>query len=279
MIIKLLIVIIIAAVAILLVWRFRDHQADAAEMRRLISLQPTDPESFSISMVADLPEPARRYFKFTIAEGTLLSTVAKIEMTGQFSLGNKADPNYIAMTATQVLAPSEGFVWKMSGGKGLMRMSGSDSAHWTRFWLTGLFPVARFGGDPDHKRSAYGRYVAEASIWAPAALLPGPGIRWEALDNNSARVIIHNDEFEQAVDVTVNEHGQPVEIQFQRWSNANPNKVHRLQPFGAFVSDFRDVGGFQLPFHVEAGNQFGTDGYFPFFIAEVREIQFPKAGL
>lgn len=33
--------------------------------------------------------------------------------------------------------------------------------------------------------------------------------------------------------------GQPIEVSFQRWSNANPEKQHRLQPFGGYLSEFR----------------------------------------
>lgn len=263
--------------ALLFIWRLLDHRADRAEMDRLIALQPQTPARFSLNLVADLPEPARRYFMFTIAEGTPLYTVAQIEMEGQFSLGTQDAPNYMDMTAKQVLAAPNGFVWKMSGGSGLMRMSGSDSGRWTRFWLAALAPVARFGGDSDHTRSAYGRYTAEALIWAPAAILPGPVVAWEPLGENSARVIIRHGELEQAVDVTVDAEGRPVEIVFQRWSNANPEGVHRLQPFGAFVSDFRDVEGYRLPFRVEAGNMFGTYAYFPFFLADVIEIRFPRS--
>jgi hypothetical protein len=35
------------------------------------------------------------------------------------------------------------------------------------------------------------------------------------------------------------------------------------------------VGGYRLPFRVEAGNMFGTADYFPFFLADVTEIRFP----
>ncbi len=257
-------------------WRMLDHRADRAEMNRLIALQPSSPARFTLEMVAELPEPARRYFAFTISEGTHLFTVAQIEMTGQFSLGTQDAPNYMDMTATQVLAAPEGFVWKMSGGTGLMQMSGSDSGRWTRFWLAGLAPVARFGGDPDHARSAFGRYTAEAAFWTPAALLPGAGATWEPINENTARVTVRHSDLEQAIDVTVDARGRPIEIEFQRWSNANPDKVHRLQPFGGHLSDFRDVDGYRLPFRVEAGNMFGTDAYFPFFLADLTEITFPK---
>lgn len=174
-----------------------------------------------------------------------------------------------------MLAAPAGFVWKMSGGSGLMQMSRSDGGHWTRFWLVGLLPVARFGGDPDHIRSAFGRYVAEAAFWTPATLLPGSDVMWEAVDENTARYSMVHEGIAQSVDVTVDAEGRPIEVQFQRWSNANPEGVHRLQPFGGFLSDFQEVKGFRVPMHVEAGNLFGTDAYSPFYIVDVTEMRFP----
>ena len=251
-----------------------DRKADRAEWERLAALQPEHPESFDPEMVAGLPEPARRYFSYAIQPGAPLLPVAVIEMTGEFSLGTKEDPRYQPMAARQILAVPEGFVWSMRT-RGGMPVSGSDSGSWTRFRIFGLIPVGRLGGNPDHTRSAFGRYAAEATIWAPAALLPGPGVRWSAVDANTARVTITHGELEQAVDISLDPEGRPVEVSFQRWSNANPDKVHRLQPFGAVMSDFRAVGGYRLPFRIEAGNMFGTRDYFPFFIADVTEIKFP----
>lgn len=259
-------------------WRAADHRADLSEMNRLLSLQPADPPGFDPATVADLPEPARRFFLFSIKEGTPLYRVAMIDLEGRFSLGTKHAPNYMDMTATQVLAAPEGFVWKMSGGSGLMRMSGSDAATWTRFWLAGLVPVARFGGNPDHMRSAFGRYVAEAVFWTPAALLPGPGITWETVDKDTARVTVAHGCLKQSVDVTLRADGSPSRVLFPRWTNANPEKMYRIQPFGGFLSEFRDFQGFRVPTHVEAGNLFGTDEYFPFFVIDVTEIRFAASG-
>jgi hypothetical protein len=253
-----------------------DRRADRAEWNRLAALQPEAPARFSPAMVADLPEPARRYFVYAIRPGTPLLPVAEIEMTGQFSLGTRQDPGYQPMQALQILAAPHGFLWKMRM-RGGTPVSGSDSGKWTRFRIFWLIPVARQGGDPDHARSAFGRYVAEAAFWTPAALLPGPGVSWASVDADTARVTVRHGALEQAVDVTVDSEGRPVEVSFLRWSNANPQGVHRLQPFGGYMSDFRDVGGYRLPFRVEAGNMFGTDDYFPFFIADVARIRFPGA--
>lgn len=255
--------------------RLLDARADRAEWRRLAATQTAAGETFDSAQVADLPEPARRYFGYVIAPGAPLRRVVEITMDGSFSLGSKAKPAYQPMHAEQILAVPQGFVWRMHT-QGGMPISGSDTARWTRFRILGLVPVARLGGNPDHALSAFGRYVAEAVFWAPASLLPGPGVRWEAVDASTARVTVTSGELEQIVDVTVAEDGCPQQVAFQRWSNANPEKRWRRQPFGGYLSDFRTSHGYCLPYRVEAGNMFGTPDYFPFFRAEVTAIRFPE---
>jgi hypothetical protein len=266
------------AVLALLAWRWADNAAEKDAWRRLISLQPAAPAAFDYSMIAALPDPAQRYFRFTIAPGTPLYTVAEISMGGEFSLGSKAEPNYMPMRAEQLLAAPDGFVWKVRAGDKVW-FAGSDGAadgtSWSRFWLLNIVPVARAGNNKDHMRAAFGRYVAEAVFWTPAALLPGEQVRWEAIDDSSARVILAHRGLEQAVDVTVDANGQPVKVVFQRWSNANPEKTFQLQPFGGYLSDYRAFSGFRLPTRVEAGNHFETDDYFAFFKASVADVRFP----
>ncbi len=269
------VLVMLLGVLVLLALLSMDRRADREEWNRLAALQPTQPARFAPEMVADLPEPARRYFAFMIRPGTPLLPVAEIDMQGQFSLGNKDNPAYQPMQARQILAAPEGFVWAMHTTGGVP-VSGSDSGAWTRFRIFGLIPVARLGGDPDHTRSAFGRYVGEATIWSPAALLPRAGVSWSQVDRDTARVTVQQGGLEQAVDITVDAQGQPLRAVFQRWSNANPDKVHRLQPFGAVLSDYREVAGYRLPFRVEAGNLYGTEDYFPFFLADVTAIRFPQ---
>jgi len=149
-----------------------DRRADRAEWDKLASLQPEEPELVHPELVADLPEPARRYFAFTIRPETPILPVAVIEMTGEFSLGTKEDPRYQPMEAREILAAPEGFVWEMRA-RGGMPVSGSDSGRWTRFRLFGLVPVARLGGNADHACSAFGRYVAESVLWPPSSPTAG----------------------------------------------------------------------------------------------------------
>ena len=263
----------VAAGGGLLAWRAADHRADRSEMDRLLALQPGAPPRFERAMVDGLPEPGRRFFGFAIAEGTPLRTVAAIEMEGLFSLGPGSE--HMPMRASQVLAAPHGFVWAMDAGQGAMRISGSDSGRWTRFWLAGAVPVARTGGGADHARSAFGRHVAEAVFWTPAALLPRPGVAWEAAGPDAARVTVSHGGLSQEVEVTVDPEGRPLRVAFPRWTDANPDRTWRMQPFGGYLSEFREFGGFRLPTHVEAGNMFGTEDYFPFFVADITALRFP----
>ena len=59
-----------------------------------------------------------------------------------------------------------------------------------------------------------------------------------------------------------------------RWSDANPDKAYRLQPFGGRLTDWAEFEGFRIPVQVEMGNLFGTPDYAPFFLARVTAARF-----
>ena len=275
--VHLILVMLGLSILSLVALRLWDERADRIEWARLAASQPTSPAVYDPVMVADLPEPAQRFFNYTIRPGSALLTVAEIDMAGEFSLGTRDNPDYQPMNARQILAAPTGFVWKVRMPT-VVAVSGSDTGSWTRFRILGVIPVARMGGDTDHARAAYGRYVAEALFWTPAALLPGPGVVWEALNPDTARVTVTHNGLSQAVDIKMDAEGRPEEVHFMRWSDANPERRYRLQPFGGYLSDFREVQGFRVPFNVEAGNMFGTDEYFPFFKAKVTAVRFPLPG-
>jgi hypothetical protein len=232
---------------------------------------------FTPDLVTGLPEAAQRYFKYSIRTGSTLYKAVEVDMGGELGFGNRDQPRYRPMSARQLLAPPHGLVWRVRTGLLAGSDGISDGVSWTRFWLAGLLPVVRVGDNADHYRSALGRVVAEAAIWAPASLLPGKAVRWEEVDAVTARAWVTSGSYEQAVDITVAADGQPTCVLIQRWSNENPEKVFRLQPFGGQLSAFQDFSGYRLPTRVEGGNHFGEQAYFPFFKARVTAIRFPLA--
>ncbi len=253
-----------------LVWRKIDHPKSSEQL------------VFEKSIVQDLPDPARRYFEYTIAEGTALKRVAYIKMEGQLGLGPKEAPYYMDMQADQILAFPQAFVWRVKTGRGPMVLTGSDGFYqdssWSRFWLMHSIPIGRAGGlskrRRDHLRAAFGRLVAETAFWSPTSLLPSDTVRWEAIDQDTARVIVHYEGLLQDLEITVTPEGKPVKVVISRWSDANPEGKYQLQPFGGYMSEFEIFEGYRLPTHVEGGNFIGTEDYFPFYIADVKSIKF-----
>ena len=252
--------------------RWADVRNDRTTRQALIRHAGQSSGVFDPSSIEDLPEPARRYFNFSIAPGTPLASAVELTMTGELGRGSPDHPKYSPMSARQILAPPHGFVWQAEIGA----VHGSDGANgtcsWTRFWLFGLLPVVRVGNNEDHRRSTFARTVAEGAFWVPASLLPGANVRWEAIDDNSARAIVSMNGLEQNVDITVAVDGQPTLVVGSRWSNENPDREYRLQPFGGYPDNFRRFGGYRLPTSVEGGNHFGSEDYFPFFKASISDI-------
>jgi hypothetical protein len=262
----------------LLLWHLSDVLAERNAWKRLAKLSSTAAVAFDPAIVKDLPDPARRFFLYTFSDGVILNPTVALTMTGELSLGSKDAPKFRPMHARQILAPPYGLVWQLKYGA----ISGSDALlpekSWTRFWLFHLIPVVRVGGVHDHQLSAFGRLIAESAFWAPAALLPGKTVTWEPIDCQSARAICRYQGFEQSVEITVDAEGCPSHVLIQRWSNENPERLFRRQPFGGSLSCFRDFDGVRLPTYVEGGNHFGTEDYFPFYKAWITSVSFGAGG-
>jgi hypothetical protein len=234
-------------------------------------------EVFDPASVGELPEIARRYFNHAIAAGTSLKSVIELEMEGTFVLGDKNSQQIYSMTARQILRPPSDFVWIPQMKKGLVRISGSDALvdgeAWSRFWLMGLVPVANAQGSPDIARSAAFRSAME-SVWVPPSLLPRNKVLWEQTGPDTARVRLQRTDPEIALDLTLGADGSVREIVGQRWSNANPQGIFKLQPFGGSVTAERTFGGYTIPSRLEVGNHYGTGDYLPFFRAELVNTAF-----
>lgn len=269
---------VLAALIGLQVWRWSDLRHDARVWNQLANKARGPTAIFVPALVDGLPAPVRRYFTFVIRTGTPLWSVARIRMHGEIGLGNQEAPNYLPMHAKEILAPPHGLVWKLTAGRGALRIAGSDGcfdkASWVRFWLLKILPIVRAGGSHDHARAAFGRVVAEAVFWVPAALLPAVGVSWDAVDDSIVRVTVRRNGMVQSADITIAEDGRPIMVVIPRWSDANPDKVFQLQPFGGYLSDFQEFGGYRLPTVVEGGNFIGSDDYFPFYKVTVTDIRF-----
>ncbi|MEA2059873.1 MAG: hypothetical protein U9P10_05020 [Thermodesulfobacteriota bacterium] len=58
------------------------------------------------------------------------------------------------------------------------------------------------------------------------------------MNTDCARLTVRHQDLVQSVDVTVAPDGQPTQVRFDRWSKANTEKQHQLQPFGSISPNF-----------------------------------------
>jgi hypothetical protein len=275
MIIKLLIafgVLTVVALMTMAILKCRDDEKVDSIWQALEA--PSLHQVFTEDMVSDLPDPARRYLLHAIRPGTALASSVSIEMRGAMRL--KPEQEWMPMKARQFLAPPKGFVWRAEVGAGLMRFSGGDhyanGSGRVRFWLWGVIPLVKQEG-PDISRAALGRLVCE-TIWLPSSLLPQRGVKWEALDDESAQATIKIGEEMTTLTLFVEPDGRLREIRILRWGNQTEDGSYGYIPFGGQIQEERAFGGYTIPSKVGVGWRLGTDHYFEFFRAQIEDAVF-----
>lgn len=235
---------------------------------------------FDAAMVADLPEPARRFFLHAIAPGTPLAGAVELDMTGSLTLVPDDEP--LSLDARQILAPPHGFIWLAVAGGGLARIRGfdrySDGTGEMRWELFGFVPVVRAEGE-GVTRSAAGRLGMEA-VLVPATLIPGSpfapeGLRWEAVDEHRARFHFPvGTEVVEAV-LEVDGEGRPLRVEALRWAeDAEEGRTPGYELFAVEMAGDFVAHGYTLPAFMEAGWRLGADDEFRFFQAELERALF-----
>ena len=227
------------------------------------------PALFDPSLVVELPEPVRRYLTHVIAAGTPLWQSVQVSMVGQIKLGA-----WRPFTATQVVAPSRGYIWAANARLfgvpviGYDRLSAGTAQ--MRWRLLDLVPVMTADG-PDVARSAAGRLASEIAM-IPTAF---PGATWTADGPDTAVATWGAGEEQQRVQLHLGPTGQLLDLLIQRWGNPDGKPFSRY-PFGVTVDQERTDAGVTTPAAVRAGWWRGTEHQDAgeFFRAQITTVTF-----
>lgn len=188
--------IVVAAVILYAQFRWKSgtrelrHQLDAAR-------RPIAPKVFTNVELANLPGPVKRYFGAALASGQSIVSAVRVEHSGTFNMDAVAE-NWKPFTSTQfVVTHRPGFDWDARiamvpgvpvyvhdayvAGIGMLQAS-----------VFGVVSMARLRGSGEVARDELMRFFAEAA-WYPTALLPSQGVRWDAVDDDSARATLKDD--------------------------------------------------------------------------------------
>ncbi|MGD9902977.1 MAG: DUF6544 family protein [Vicinamibacterales bacterium] len=158
-----------------------------------------------------LPPPVQRFFRTVLKDGQPMVAGARVQHRGTFNMGETTDQWRSFTSDQQVVTQRPGFDW--DGEVAMMPglpvrvhdayVAGEGILHAT---LLGLFSVVNLRGTGDMAEGELLRFFAEAA-WYPTALLPSQGVRWDAVDDRSARGTLTDGTIVLTMHFTFNEQG------------------------------------------------------------------------
>jgi hypothetical protein len=187
------VIAIVVVIAVLLAYgAYRWNARTVALVQRLDAARvSSSPARVDLRETATLPPPVQRFFRAALTDGAVMPAAVTVEHTGTFNMGQDS-PQWKPFTSRQrTVFHAPGFVWDARvtmlpglsvhvhdayvAGEGILNPA-----------IAGLVSLIDMRGGGEIATGQLMRYFAEAAMY-PTALLPSQGVRWEAVDDHSAR--------------------------------------------------------------------------------------------
>jgi hypothetical protein len=155
---------------------------------------PAGPTHYGARELEGLPAPVQRFFRAALTDGQAIVTAVTVDQVGTINMSAGAQ-QWKPFTAQQrIVMRRPGFDWNAR----IMMLPGVPvhvhdayvaGVGTLQAELLGLIPVVHQPHTSELARGELMRFFAEAA-WYPTALLPSQGVRWEAVDDGSARATL-----------------------------------------------------------------------------------------
>ena len=237
---------------------YAGYQWDAGTARLRARLEqgrsPITPAVYDPGELDGLPPPVQTYLRTVLTPGQPMITGAHLHQTGTFNMSD-ASPRWIPFTADQrVVTRRPGFDWEarmtmMPGVAVRVHDAYVDGRGVLHAALLAILPLVSQRDTPEVAAGELMRFLAEAA-WYPTVLLPSQGVRWEALDEHSARATLVDGKVSTSL---VFQFGDDGLIQSVR-SMSRPRMVGGRSiptPWLARWSDWQRLNGVRVPMRGE----------------------------
>lgn len=240
---------------------------------------PIKPAIYDARELEGLPAPVQRYFRTALKDGQAMIASVKVAHTGQFSMG-ETEAKWVPFTSGQsVVTRRPGFDWdaRIRMAPGIYAfvhdayVTGEGILHAT---LLGLVTVANMRGTPEAARGELLRFFAEA-VWYPTALLPSQGVRWEAVDNSSAKATMNDGDTTLTMLFRFNDDGLVGSVRAEARSRA-VNGATVPTPWEGRLWRYELRDGMRIPLEAEVAWQL-ADGALPYWRGRITEIKYEFA--
>jgi hypothetical protein len=148
--------------------------------------------------IEGLPAPVQRYFRAVLTDGQAVVSAVTVDHSGTFNMSATAQQWKTFTSNQRIVTRRPGFDWDarimlLPGVPVRIHdayVAGVGTLHGE---ILGLIPVVDVPNTTELARGELMRFFAEAA-WYPTALLPSQGVRWEAVDDQSARATLTDGE-------------------------------------------------------------------------------------
>ena len=212
------------------------------------------PSRVDLRELHGLPPPVQRYLRRVLRDGAPRVAGATVEHEGRFNLAASGE-RWVRFTSRQrITVTPPGFVWsaRMAMLPGLSvhvhdaYLAGEGRLHAALFGLAGLFDLAALRDREHTARGELMRWLAEAA-WTPTSLLPRPGLRWEALDDERARVTLTDQGLEATLTFRFGADGLIDRVSADQRGRSVDGRIVPT-PWEGRWSDWREQDGMTVPF-------------------------------
>lgn len=261
---------------------YKDHQMKkmvSSEINELItdSEEHKSSKLFTYDMLEGLPKPVQRYFMYAIPENTRLISFARMKASGEFRRPKADVSNF--KTKSYFLVHTPGFIFDaVMKAKPFIWFDVRDKyyRHKASMFVNifSCLNVLNVDDQPELNQTTLLRWAGEAVMF-PTALLPGKNVKWEAIDENSARAVISDGDISGTMTCYFNELGQIVRYECSDRYDYIDGKVQKTGSI-AYRSNYRDINGLKLPMNFEVVRILPDGSKEVFWKGEVTDISFTE---
>jgi hypothetical protein len=206
------------------------------------------PAVYSPAELEGLPDPVVRYFEFALTPGQPMIRSARIEHRGEFR--GAIDAKWSPFSSVQTFTVNRpGFVWDAKVRMApLVTVRVRDSYIGGHAGMlakvAGLVSVVDEEDTPHLNSGALHRHFLEGT-WFPTSLLPSQGVRWEAIDDHSARASLTDSGITVSMVAHFAGSGEIVRVEAERMRDVGGVGVPT--PFVGEVHSYERIDGMMVP--------------------------------
>ncbi|WP_218919466.1 DUF6544 family protein [Spirosoma aerolatum] len=254
-----------------------DQKADQAA-QQLLAKEPLDRTIITTDMLVNLPEPVKQWLMKADVLGK--EKIRTVRLRQQGLMRTRQDGKWMAAEAEQYFTVDQpGFVWKATIQMApLLQLNGFDQYKNGHGGMTiqfmSLINIADEKG-PEMDQGALVRFLSEI-IWFPTAVLSSY-IRWEAVDDRSAKATMTYGGVTASGIFRFNSHGDIAGFEAQRYRQADSHYI--LDTWTTTSDTYRALcNGIRIPTQGAATWKFKT-GDFTWYKLAITAIDYNQSAL